>query len=115
MSPKYNFNRVTHYIPPSVNFAELEKEFIEPTPEDYFIYWLFGYRCLECKRPASEINEILPRGRSKKNILDYRNRVTLCSECHRNFHHNGVTPDKISAMQETRKQFLVSTNREVYI
>jgi|GEM_PF-1566649 len=112
------FSRITHYIPPATKFLDLEKEFIEPNPSDHFIYWLFRYRCIVCKKPATEINEIRPRGRSKKNLLDWKNRVTQCQECHTGdggFHHNGITNDKIKDMIQLRSDYLISIGREQYI
>lgn len=104
----------THYVPPR-NFDEMEREFIEPVPDDYFIWWLFRRRCVMCSKSATEINEIVPRGRSKKSIKDWTNRVTLCHECHRDFHHKGVTKGKIKAMQTKRIEVLKSTGREEYL
>lgn len=103
-----------HYIPPR-DFHPVEKEFIAPNNSDYFIWWLFKYKCIMCRRPATEINEINLRSRSKKNILDWRNRVTLCQGCHRAFHHNGVTEQKIIEMQKKRREFLVSIGRDEYV
>ena len=105
---------LTHYIPPR-DFQPLEQEFVVPVADDYFIWWLFKRKCVMCRRPATEINEIIPRGRSKYSIEDWRNRVTLCHLCHNEFHHNGVTKSKIETMQEKRKQFLISIDRELYV
>lgn len=102
-----------HFIPQ--NLAPLQKEYVEPVPDDYFIWWLFKYRCIECKKPATEINEIIPRSRSKKSIRTWQNRVTLCRECHGKFHQNGVTEEKIEKMRNTRKEFLKSIDREEYV
>ena len=104
----------SHYIPPR-NFEEVEKEFIIPNSSDYFIWWLFRRRCVMCSKPATEINEIIPRGRSKKSIMDWRNRVTLCHSCHDTFHHNGVTTVKIKEMQEKRKEVLMASDRMEYV
>jgi 5-methylcytosine-specific restriction endonuclease McrA len=111
-------HRLTHYIPPAAIPPELPKEFVEPNPSDHFIYWLFKYRCVVCKRPASEINEIVPRGRSKKSILDWKNRISMCGNCHTGddgFHHNGVTDEKINAMRKARVEYLIAINREAYV
>lgn len=110
--PKAN-DRITHYIPQ--NLPKLEQEFVKPTPDDYFIHWLFRYRCMDCRKPGQEINEIVPRSRSKGAIMDWRNRVVLCRECHSRFHHNGVTKTKIEAMQTTRKEYLISIDRGKYV
>lgn len=105
---------LTHYVPPR-NFEPLQKEFVAPVADDYFIWWLFRRRCVQCHKPASEINEIIPRGRSKESIHDWTNRVTLCHACHVEFHHNGVTDAKIQKMQEDRKNWLISIGRKDYI
>jgi hypothetical protein len=90
------------------------KEFVEPVADDYFIWWLFRSRCVMCHKSASEINEILPRGRSKKNLYDWKNRVTLCHECHMEYHKHGVTSEKIADMQVKRENFLLTFDREAY-
>lgn len=96
-------------------FQPPEREFVEPNSSDAFIHWLFRYRCAECKKSGQEVNEIIPRSRSKFAILDWRNRVLLCSECHRNYHHDGVTNDKMVRMQKIRTDFLKSFGREEYL
>ena len=108
--------RIVHFIPPAQKFIDLPKEFVEPNPSDHFIFWLFRYRCMECRSGQQlEINEIKPRGRSKKNILDWKNRVVLCRTCHEKFHHNGVTVEKIQTMQERRLSYLESIGRKEYL
>lgn len=114
MPKTHSFNRITHFIPPE-NFKKIETEFVEPSCEPYFIHFLFMHRCLECKQIAYDIHEIIPRSRSKKSILDYKNRVVLCRSCHEKFHHNGVTIQKIKDMQELRKNYLISISREKYV
>ena len=111
---KPQFNRITHFIPPE-NFQKLVQEFVEPNPSDHFIHWLFRYRCINCKKSGEEINEIEPRGRSKKNIMNWKNRVLLCRECHNLFHKDGVTNDKIVAMKLLREFYLISVGREKYV
>lgn len=109
--PIYSHRTLTNYQPP-------EREFVEPNASDAFISWLFRYRCIVCKRPATEINEIIPRSRSKKSILDWKNRVTLCNDHHtgdNGFHHDGVTEEKIEAMQRLRVDFLKAFGREEYL
>lgn len=105
---------IVHYIPPA-SFPDMEREFVEPTPADYFIWWLFRYRCLECKMSGHEINEILPRARSKKSIMDWKNRVVLCRKCHDIFHLNGVTIEKMKKMREHRRDYLISIGRGAYV
>ena len=104
---------LTHFIPQ--NLPAIQKEFIEPVADDYFIWWVFKHKCVMCKKPATEINEIVPRSRSKKSIKTWQNRVTLCRDCHTQFHHKGVTLEKIENMQKARKEFLMSMGREKYL
>jgi 5-methylcytosine-specific restriction endonuclease McrA len=92
-----------------------EREFVEPNSSDSFIHWLFRYRCIDCKQPGTEVNEIIPRSRSKKAILDWRNRVLLCRTCHELYHKDGVTDAKIKRMQEIRLEFLKSFDRLEYV
>lgn len=112
--PPHN-RHIVHYIPPAKQFLDLDREFVNPVPDDYFIHWLFRHRCMECGRPGQEINEIVPRSRSKKSLLDWKNRVVLCRICHDTFHHNGVTGGKIKSMQERRIEFLISIDRRSYL
>lgn len=112
---KNHYNRVEHYIPPATKIPDLEREFVEPSASDSFIHWLFRYRCAECKMPGTEVNEIIPRARSKFSILDWTNRILLCRNCHQKFHLNGVTDDKINRMKQTRIEYLKSIGREEYL
>lgn len=111
---KTHYNRVTHYIPPATNFPAVEREFVEPNPSDNFIWWLFRYRCAECKKPGAEVNEIEPRSRSKKNIMNWENRILLCRDCHQKFHLHGVTDEKINAMKKLRIEYLRLIGRSEY-
>lgn len=79
------------------------------------IFWLFNDRCVDCKQKAEEVNEIVPRARSKHATEDWRNQVTLCHFCHVEFHRNGVTDDKIARLIEKRKEFLIAMGREDYV
>ena len=105
---------LNHYIPPR-DFVPFKADFVEPTASDYFIHWLFQHRCIKCRKPASDINEIVPRARSKKSVLTWTNRVTLCRECHVSFHQHGVTDKKIEEMKNLRKEFLFSIGRGEYV
>jgi 5-methylcytosine-specific restriction endonuclease McrA len=67
-----------------------------------------------CNQPATEINEIIPRSRSKKSILNWENRVTVCQCCHNEYHKNGVNAKTIEALQQKRKDFLMANGREEY-
>jgi len=90
-------------------------EYVQPNASDHFIFWLFRYRCIVCKQPATEINEIIPRSRSKYSITDWRNRVTLCQKCHHEDYHNkGVNDDRIKVMQKLRSEFLLNFGRTEY-
>ena len=99
----------TQFNPP------IPHEFVEPSASDSFIWWLFRRLCIMCTHSATEINEIIPRSRSKFSIMDWENRVTLCQNCHRDFHKDGVTDFKIKNMQYKRRRFLISTGRSEYI
>ena len=110
-----NHNRITHYIPPA-HIQPIVHEFVEPNPSDHFIYWLFRYRCMECRQSKElEINEIILRSRSKSAIMDWRNRVVLCRTHHEAYHHDGVTKEKVQKMQEQRKEYLKSIDRGQYL
>ena len=85
-----------------------------PNNSREFIFWLFNSRCIMCKRPATEINEIVPKARSK-DAMEWHNRVTLCRTCHEKYHKDGVTSFKLINMIETREQFLISLGRNRYI
>lgn len=109
-----SYNRVLHYIPPVQAFADLPKEYVIPTESDSFIHWLYRYRCAKCRKPGTEVNEIIPRSRSRYSVLNWKNRVLLCSMCHHEFHHNGVTNEKIKSIKDVQKEYLMSVGREEY-
>lgn len=92
-----------------------KKEFVEPNASDYFIWWLFKNLCASCHRPASDVNEIIPRSRSKQSILNWENRVLMCRECHDNYHRHGVNSKAIEILQEKRIEALRLFGREEYI
>lgn len=102
-----------HYHP--LDFQPFKAEFVAPVAEDYFIWWLFRHKCVKCRQSASEINEIIPRGRTKNSIKNWRNRVTLCRTCHTAYHNNGVTNEKIADMQKARRDMLIMIGREAYL
>jgi len=104
----------TYRLPKEYN-PPILTEFVEPNPSDYFIWWLFMHRCIECRQSANEINEIVPRSRSKSSISNWRNRVTLCRMCHTHYHDGGVTNEKMNKMMFTRIEFLKSIGREKYV
>jgi len=91
------------------------KEFVIPNPSDSFIWWLFKHLCVSCHKSAQELNEIIPRSRSKNSILDWTNRVTMCCECHNEYHRHGVNSKTQSELQEKRIEALKLFGREEYI
>lgn len=99
------------YLPP---IPETPKEFVEPNATDHFIYWLFRFRCVSCKKTATEINEIIPRSRSKKSITTWDNRVPMCKECHGEYHRKGVNDKAVTELKQIRHDFLISMGREEY-
>ena len=90
------------------------KEFVEPVPDDYFIWWLFRNKCVVCHKQAHEINEIIPRSRSKQSVLDWKNRVTMCRECHSDYHKHGVNSKTQAELRTKRYDFLKMIGRESY-
>ncbi len=104
---------INHFIPQ--NYSPIIHDFVEPKPDSYFIFWLFKYRCIMCKRSADDVNEIVPRARSKKSIADWKNRVPLCRTCHSAYHQDGVTEKKIFDMRLARMDYLKSVGREMYV
>lgn len=82
---------------------------------DGFVFWVFKSRCIICKKPATEINEIVLRSRSKSAVTNWKNRVPLCTKCHEEYHHDGVTDEKMNNMREKRKEYLIAIGREDYI
>lgn len=100
------------YLPP---IPLPPKEFVEPVADDYFIWWLFKNRCVKCKKSGTEINEIVPRSRSKKSISTWENRVLMCSDCHREYHRKGVNEKAITELTQIRKDFLLNMGREEYV
>ena len=92
-----------------------KKEFVEPVADDYFIWFLFRSKCVVCHKPATEINEIEPRSRSKKSITTWENRVTMCRGCHNDYHRHGVNSKTQEALAEKRIEALKLFGREEYI
>lgn len=93
---------------------EIMKSYAELHGERDAIFWLFHDRCVMCGQKAEEVNEIIPRARSK-NWNRWRNKVTLCHLHHTEFHHNGVTEHKQEELLESRAHFLMSVGRAKYI
>lgn len=91
------------------------KEFVVPNASDSFIWWLFKHLCVVCHKPATEINEIVPRSRSKESILNWENRVTMCRECHGEYHRHGVNFGTQEELFFKRQEALKLFGREEYI
>lgn len=91
------------------------KEFVIPNASDNFIWFLFKHLCVSCHKPASEINEILPRSRSKESILNWENRVTMCRDCHNEYHRQGVNSKTQEELFFKRQEALKLFGREEYI
>ena len=87
----------------------------EPNPSDEFIWWLFRNRCVVCGYAATEINEIVPRSRGKDKVLDWKNRVCMCHNCHNEYHKHGVNDGAILLLQQTRVEFLIGIGRDAYV
>lgn len=94
---------------------EFMRNYRELWGERASIMWLFHDRCVMCKEKADEINEIIPRSRTKDARKDWHNQVSLCNPCHTKFHKNGVTLQKQRVMLQKRKEFLISVGREKYV
>lgn len=80
-----------------------------------FIVWLFRGRCVICNHPGGEVNEIIPRSRSKNSVKNWKNKVLMCREHHEEYHNKGVGPKAIKDLQERRLVFLVAIGRESYV
>ena len=95
------------------------KEFVEPNASDHFIWWLFRHQCVKysdrCTHAGQEINEIIPRSRSKNSILNWENRVLMCRECHNEYHRHGVNSKTQEELQEKRIEALKLFGREEYV
>lgn len=61
---------------------------------------IFHHRCVRCFEFASDVNEIIPRSRTKNAVYDSVNRVPLCRACHEWYHHDGVTEEKMEELRE---------------
>lgn len=81
---------------------------------DAEIFDLFQHRCVVCWQPATEINHINPRSRSKAGIDDPMNKVTLCHKHHDEYHQGGVTHEKLMKMRRRRKDYLDTIGKHQY-
>jgi hypothetical protein len=62
--------------------------------DDARIMKLFRGRCIVCMSPATQIHELVTRGRSKFAVIMPKNRVPLCGHDHSDAHHSGYTGTK---------------------
>ena len=89
-----------------------------PDNSDNFIWWLFNSRCIGLDEPCYKftrtINEINPRS-SGDGAMEWKNRVTLCHECHSKYHAKGVSEEAIKKLKERRAEYLETIGRENYI
>lgn len=87
------------------------------TEQDYraSIIWLFRGRCVVCGESGMEVNEILPRARSRGATQDWRNQVLMCHQHHTEYHQNGVTDKKVCRLTRQRAVFLRQIGRESFI
>jgi hypothetical protein len=82
----------------------MAKKSIEEKSDDARIMKLFRGRCVvNVAHRATEINEIIPRSRSKNAITMRGNRVPMCRSCHGIYHWGGVTPEKMEILVEMAK------------
>lgn len=79
------------------------------------IVWLFRGRCVICGEEGTEVNEIVPRARTRGAIQDWRNQVLMCHDHHTEYHQNGVTQAKISRLTMQRVRFLIQIGRENFV
>lgn len=71
----------------------------EERADDIRIMKLFRCRCvMNLSHKAFEVNEIVPRSRTKKAITMPKNRVAICRSCHDRYHEGGVTEEKMDEM-----------------
>lgn len=87
---------------------------IEPQT-DLAIYRLFLWRCVECRRVATEINHIETRASTPDKKDDWRNKVPMCHSCHDLYHQGGVDDAKINHLKEKRAEYLALIRKAEYI
>lgn len=77
---------------------------------------VFGHRCAidGCGVYTEVVHEIIPRSRGKKSLI-FQNRMAICNEHHDIEHHFGSSPQRIKSLQEQRKKYLISIDREEYV
>lgn len=62
---------------------------------------------------ASEVHEIIPRARTKQSIYLPKNRVPLCSACHRVQHKLGVNAERMKMLREVAEMRLKSFGEDL--
>lgn len=82
--------------------------------DEEFILWLFSGRCIVCFKPYQEIHEIIPRAFGYPS-MEIKNRVPLCSEHHREYHHKGISAEVIKELKERRVEVLEMIGRSEYV
>jgi len=79
----------------------MAKKSLEEKSDDARIMKLFRGRCVvNIAHKATEINEIIPRSRSKHAITMKANRTPMCRSCHNIYHWGGVTSEKMEKLSD---------------
>jgi len=82
---------------------------------DNFIRWLFRYRCVgldePCHKEARDVSHI----QTGHDNSDWREIVLHCTQCHHDYHDNGVSDEAIKKLKERRAEYLETIGREEYI
>lgn len=66
----------------------------------------FSYRCLlNPGHTAVCVHEIIPRSQRPKTWMEFKNRVTLCAECHDKIHHDGAS-NWVEILTRLRKEWI---------
>lgn len=82
--------------------------------DEAFIRWLFRDRCIICWAQAEVIHEIEPRS-SGQDSMNWKNRITLCDNHHKDIHHAGVGDKVIERLKNLRMMFLIMVGRNTYV
>jgi 5-methylcytosine-specific restriction endonuclease McrA len=69
------------------------------------IIWLFDGKCVKCGGDFNHVHEINPISHGRGSLV-WKNRVTLCSACHRWAHDIG-TKRSIPILQAKRREYLI--------
>lgn len=71
---------------------------------------LFAHRCVDCRRPASDIHELEPRSRGSRAFAK-GNQVAICRRCHDKFHSLGASPENIARLRQKAYNFLTAMGK----